>query len=140
MLEAGEDPLYVARRLIRFASEDVGLANSFALPQAVAAQQACHSIGMPECELALAQAVVYLAKSKKSNALYIGYGHVKADVRQYPNEPVPLHLRNAPTALMQELDYGKGYKYTPEFKNEEDAKQEYLPEKLLGRRYVRFEE
>ncbi len=140
MLEAGEDPLYVARRLIRFASEDVGLANSFALPQAVAAQQACHAIGMPECELALAQAVVYLAKSKKSNALYIGYGHVKEDVRQYPNEPVPLHLRNAPTALMQELDYGKGYKYTPEFKNEEDAKQEYLPEKLHGRRYVKFSE
>jgi putative ATPase len=139
MLEAGEDPLYVARRLIRFASEDVGLANSFALPQAVAAQQACHSIGMPECELALAQAVVYLAKSKKSNALYVGYGHVKDDVRQYPNEPVPIHLRNAPTKLMKNLGYGKDYKYTPKFDNPEDAKQEYLPEKLRGRKYVRFE-
>jgi len=140
MLEAGEDPLYVARRLVRFASEDVGLANSFALPQAVAAMQACHMIGMPECELALAQAVVYLAKSKKSNALYVGYGHVKDDVRQFPNEPVPIHLRNAPTKLMKTLGYGKGYKYTPDFANPDDAKQEYLPEKLRGRRYVKFEE
>jgi putative ATPase len=140
MLEAGEDPLYVARRLIRFASEDVGLANSFALPQAVAAQAACHAIGMPECELALAQAVVYLAKSKKSNALYVGYGHVKEDVRQFPNEPVPIHLRNAPTKLMKELGYGKDYKYTPDFEDKKDAKQEYLPEKLRGRTYVRFDD
>lgn len=139
MLEAGEDPLYVARRLVRFASEDVGLANSFALPQAVAAMQACHMIGMPECELALAQAVVYLAKSKKSNALYVGYGKVKDDVREFPNEPVPIHLRNAPTKLMKDLGYGKDYKYTPDFKNEEDAKQEYLPEKLRGRKYIKFE-
>ena len=139
MLEAGEDPLYVARRLVRFSSEDVGLANSFALPQAVAAHQACHMIGMPECELALAQAVVYLAKSKKSNALYVGYGHVKEDVRQFPNEPVPIHLRNAPTKLMKEIDYGKGYKYTPDFKDQEEAKQEdYLPEALRGRKYVDF--
>ncbi len=139
MLEAGEDPLYVARRLVRFASEDVGLANSFALPQAVAAMQACHMIGMPECELALAQAVVYLAKSKKSNALYVGYGHVKDDVRRFPNEPVPIHLRNAPTKLMKSLGYGKDYKYTPDFENPDDAKQEYLPEKLRGRRYVKFD-
>ncbi len=138
MLEAGEDPLYVARRLVRFASEDVGLANSFALPQAVAAHQACHMIGMPECELALAQAVVYLAKSKKSNALYVGYGHVKEDVRQFPNEPVPIHLRNAPTKLMKEIGYGKGYKYTPDFKDQEEAKQDYLPEALRGRKYVDF--
>lgn len=138
MLEAGEDPLYVARRLVRFASEDVGLANSFALPQAVAAHQACHMIGMPECELALAQAVVYLAKSKKSNALYVGYGHVKEDVRRFPNEPVPIHLRNAPTKLMKEIGYGKGYKYTPDFKDKEDAKQDYLPEALRGRKYVDF--
>lgn len=138
MLEAGEDPLYVARRLVRFSSEDVGLANSFALPQAVAAHQACHMIGMPECELALAQAVVYLAKSKKSNALYVGYGHVKEDVRQFPNEPVPIHLRNAPTKLMKEIDYGKGYKYTPDFKDQEEAKQDYLPEALRGRKYVDF--
>lgn len=139
MLEAGEDPLYVARRLVRFASEDVGLANSFALPQAIAVFQACQMLGMPECEVHLAQAVVYLAKSKKSNALYIGYDKVKEDVRNFPNEPVPLHLRNAPTKLMKALEYGKGYKYTPDFRNKEDAKQEYFPEKLKGRRYLGFE-
>ncbi len=136
MLEAGEDPLYVARRLVRFASEDVGLANSFALPQAVAAFQACQMLGMPECEVHLAQAVVYLAQSKKSNALYIGYGKAKEDVQQHPNEPVPLHLRNAPTKLMKELQYGKGYKYTPDFKSAKEAKQEYFPERLRGRRYI----
>ncbi len=140
MLEAGEDPLYVARRIVRFASEDVGLANSFALPQAVAAYQACQYIGMPECELALAQAVVYLAKSKKSNALYVGYGQVKRDIRETPNDPVPLHLRNAPTKLMKETGYGKGYKYTPDFGNPEDAAQDYLPERLRGRKYIRFGE
>lgn len=139
MLEAGEDPLYVARRLVRFASEDVGLANSFALPQAVAAYQACRYIGMPECELALAQAVVYLAKSKKSNALYVGYGEAKTDVSRYPGEGVPLHLRNAPTKLMKEVGYGQGYKYTPDFDTSEEAAQEYLPERLRGRKYVRFE-
>ena len=138
MLEAGEDPLFVARRLVRFASEDVGLANSFALPQAVSALEACKHIGMPECEMNLAQAVVYLAKSKKSNALYVAYGHVKEDIKRYPNEPVPLHLRNAPTKLMQNLDYGKGYKYTPDMKTAEEAKQEYLPERLCDRRYLRF--
>ena len=138
MLVAGEDPLYVARRLVRFASEDVGLANSFALPQAVSAFQACQMLGMPECEVHLAQAVVYLAKSKKSNALYIAYGKVKDDVARFPNEPVPLHLRNAPTRLMKELDYGKGYKYTPDFKDAELAKQEYLPEKLRGKKYIDF--
>lgn len=136
MLEAGEDPLYVARRLVRFASEDIGIANSFALPQAVAAFQACQMLGMPECEVHLAQAVVYLALSKKSNALYVAYGKAKDDVRSYPNEPVPLHLRNAPTKLMQELDYGKNYKYTPDFKSAEEAKQEYFPEKLKGRKYL----
>lgn len=136
MLEAGEDPLYVARRLVRFASEDVGIANSFALPQAVAAFQACQMLGMPECEVHLAQAVVYLALSKKSNALYTAYGAVKEDVRKFPNEPVPLHLRNAPTKLMKELDYSKGYKYTPDFKTAEEAKQEYFPERLKGRKYL----
>lgn len=138
MLEAGEDPLYIARRLIRFASEDVGLANSFALPQAVAAYEASKNIGMPECELALAQAVVYLAKSKKSNALYVGYGKVKDDIAQFPNEPVPLHLRNAPTKLMKEIGYGKDYKYTPDFKDAEEAKQAYFPDKLKGREYIHF--
>lgn len=136
MLEAGEDPLYVARRLVRFASEDIGVANSFALPQAVAAFQACQMLGMPECEVHLAQAVVYLALSKKSNALYVAYGKAKNDIEKFPNEPVPLHLRNAPTKLMQELEYGKGYKYTPDFKDVEEAKQEYFPERLRGRKYL----
>lgn len=140
MLEAGDDPLYVARRLIRFASEDIGIANSFALPQAVAALEACKHIGMPECEMNLAQAVVYLALSKKSNALYVGYGKVKEDIAKFPNEPVPIHLRNAPTKLMKNLGYGKGYKYTPNFENAEEAKQGYLPEKLIGRKYIKFEE
>lgn len=142
MLVAGEDPLYVGRRLVRFASEDVGMANSFALPQAIAALDACKHIGMPECELNLAQAVVYLAKSKKSNALYVGYGKVKEDIAQFPNEPVPMHLRNAPTKLMKDMGYGKDYKYTPDFtekslsENAEDVKQEYLPEKLRHRKYL----
>lgn len=136
MLEVGEDPLYVALRLIRFASEDVGLPNSLALPQAVAAYQACMYIGMPECELALAQVVAYLAKCKKSVALYEGYSAVKRDIQNLPDDPVPLHLRNAPTALMKDLGYGKDYKYTPQFDNPDDAKQTYLPEQLRGRRYL----
>jgi len=140
MLEAGEDPIYVARRLVRFASEDIGIANSFALPQAVAAFQACQMLGMPECEVHLAQAVTYLALSKKSNALYIAYGAAKEDVRKFPNEPVPLHLRNAPTKLMKELEYGKNYKYTPDFTDAEEAKQEYFPERLKGRRYLEIKE
>ncbi len=136
MLEAGEDPLYVARRLVRFASEDIGIANSFALPQAVAAFQACQMLGMPECEVHLAQAVTYLALSKKSNALYVAYGAAKEDVHNFPNEPVPLHLRNASTKLMKELDYSKGYKYTPDYKTAKEAKQEYFPERLKGRKYL----
>ncbi len=136
MLEAGEDPLYIARRLVRFASEDVGIGNSFALPQAVAAYQAAQYIGMPECSVNLAQAVVYLAQSKKSNALYTAYSKVKADIAAFPNESVPLYLRNAPTTFMQDLGYGKGYKYTPEFKNPAAAAQDYLPEKLRGRKYL----
>lgn len=136
MLEGGEDPLYVARRLIRFASEDIGIANSFALDQAVSAYQACHFIGMPECAVNLAQAVVYMAKSKKSNALYVAYGKAKLDVNNFPNEPVPLHLRNAPTKLMDELGYGKDYKYTPDFENPEDAKQQYMPDKLKHKKYL----
>ncbi len=136
MLEAGEDPLYIARRLIRFASEDIGVANSLALPQAIAAYEACHYIGVPECNVNLAQAVVYMAKSKKSNALYRAYLQVQEDIKNMPNEPVPLHLRNAPTKLMKELNYGKGYKYTPEYKNKKEAAQDYLPEKLKGRKYL----
>jgi putative ATPase len=136
MLESGEDPLYIARRLIRFASEDIGIANSLALPQAVAAYQACHFIGMPECGVNLAQAVVYMAKSKKSNALYVAYQNVQNDIRNFPSDPVPLHIRNAPTKLMKELGYGEGYKYTPNFKNEEEAKQDYLPERLKNKKYL----
>lgn len=139
MLEAGEDPLYIARRLIRFASEDIGLANSFALPQAIAAYQACHYIGMPECKVNLAQAVVYMAKSKKSAALYKAYQEVKNDINMMPNEPVPLHLRNAPTKFMKNAGYGKGYKYTPEYNDQKEAKQEYLPKKLKGRTYLPFD-
>ncbi len=136
MLEAGEDPLYIARRLIRFASEDIGIANSFALPQAVSALQACQMLGMPECEMNLAQVVAYLALSKKSNALYTAYNKVKEDVKRFPNEPVPLHLRNASTKLMQEIGYGKEYKYTPDFSDKKLAQQEYLPKKLRGKKYL----
>ncbi|MFH1667414.1 MAG: replication-associated recombination protein A [Candidatus Komeilibacteria bacterium] len=134
MLEAGEKPLYVARRLIRFASEDIGMANSQALVQAVAAYEACHYIGMPECELALAQAVVYMSKCKKSNELYVAYGKVKKDVKETMHLPVPLHIRNAETKLMEDIGYGKGYKYSPDHDYEED--QTYLPEKLKNRKYL----
>ncbi|MCX6763745.1 MAG: replication-associated recombination protein A [Candidatus Moranbacteria bacterium] len=135
MLEAGEDPLYIARRLIRFASEDVGLANSFALDQAVAAYNACHYIGMPECNVVLAQAVVYMAKCKKSNDLYTAYQKAAEDVKKYGNLPVPFHIRNAPTDLMKDLGYGKNYKYSPNFGYKE--KQAYLPDEIKGRRYLR---
>lgn len=136
MLEGGEDPLYVARRLVRFASEDIGLAEPNALVQAVAAYQASHLLGMPECNVTLAQCVAYLAKAPKSNALYTAYNAVKDDILHMPNEPVPLHLRNAPTKLMKELGYGKGYKYTPKFNTTEAAKQDYLPESLKGKKYL----
>jgi len=134
MLEAGEDPLYIARRIVRFASEDIGLANSQALEQAVAAYQACHFIGMPECNVILAQAVVYMAKCKKSNNLYLAYEKAAEDVRKYGNLPVPLHIRNAPTKLMEDLEYGKGYKYSPDYNYEE--KQEYLPKELKDKKYL----
>ncbi len=136
MLEGGEDPLYIARRIVRFASEDIGLANSFALPQATAAYDACRFIGMPECSVHLAQAVVYMAQSKKSIALYAGYTEAVRDVREKGNIPVPLHLRNAPTQLMRDLDYGKDYKYTPLATEEENATQEFLPKKLRNKKYI----
>ncbi len=135
MLEAGEDPLYVARRLVRFASEDVGLANSRALEQAVSSFRACQFIGMPECNVVLAQAVVYLSKCKKSNDLYTAYGKAAGDVREYGNLPVPAHIRNAPTKLMKDLGYGKGYKYGPDHNYKE--KQDYMPDKLRDRRYFK---
>jgi putative ATPase len=133
MLEGGADPIYIARRVVRFASEDIGMANSEALVQAVAAFQACHWIGMPECTVHLAQAVVYCAKSKKSNLLYTAYGKAAEDARSTSHLGVPLHIRNAPTKLMKELNYGKGYKYNPDYS--EPVDQEYLPEELRGRDY-----
>ncbi len=137
MLEAGEDPLYVARRLVRFASEDIGLADPNALTQAVAAFQAAHQIGMPECNVILAQCVAYLALAPKSNELYLAYGRVQRDIRELPAEPVPIHLRNAPTSLMKDLGYGKEYKYTPDDENPGEATQDYLPERLKGKKYLR---
>lgn len=134
MLEAGEDPLFIARRIVRFASEDIGLANSQALEQAVAVYQACHFIGMPECNVILAQAVVYMAKCKKSNKLYKAFNEVTKDIQQYGNLPVPLHLRNAPTKLMKNIGYGKDYKYSPEHDYKED--QTYLPDKLKNKKYL----
>ncbi len=134
MLEAGEDPMYVVRRLIRFASEDIGLANSKALEQAVAVYHACHFVGIPECDVILAQLVVYLAKCKKSNELYIAYQKVKKDIKEFGNLNIPLHLRNAPTKLMEDFGYAKGYKYSPDYNYQE--KQEYMPNRLKGRKYL----
>ena len=134
MLEAGEDPLYVARRVIRFASEDVGLADPRALEQAVAAYQACHFLGMPECMVHLTQAVVYMSLAPKSNALYAAYEHAKSDAVKQLAEPVPLVIRNAPTRLMQELDYGKGYQYAHDAPDKLTTIQ-CLPDSLLGRVY-----
>ena len=134
MLAAGEDPLYIARRMVRFASEDVGNADPYALSVAVDAMEAFKFIGQPEGELALAQAAVYLATAPKSNSIYTAYGRVKEAVRNGGALPVPLHIRNAPTALMKELGYGKDYKYAHDYK-EEYVYQEYLPEKLEGRHF-----
>lgn len=134
MLEGGEDPLYVARRLVRFASEDVGLADPRALELAVAAYQACHFIGMPECSVHLTEAVVYLSLASKSNALYIAYEKAKKDALETVAEPVPLVIRNAPTKLMKELDYGKGYQYAHNLESKM-ANMECLPDNLAGREY-----
>ncbi|HID95031.1 MAG TPA: replication-associated recombination protein A [Candidatus Latescibacteria bacterium] len=134
MLEAGEDPLYVARRMIRFASEDIGNADPRALSVAIAAKDAFHFLGHPEGELALAQAAVYLATAPKSNAIYVAYEKVKEEVQKTQNLPVPLHIRNAPTKLMTDLGYGRGYKYPHNFKGGYVV-QDYLPENLKGRRY-----
>ena len=131
MLAAGEDPLYIARRMIRFASEDIGNADPQALVVAVAAQQAFHFIGLPEGELALAQAAVYLATAPKSNALYVGYGKVKNTINTKGYLPVPLHIRNAPTKLMKDLNYGKDYKYAHDYE-ESYVPQDYLPEEIKG--------
>ena len=134
MLEAGEDPLYIARRIVRFASEDVGLAEPSALNMAVSAYQACHFIGMPECSVNLAQAVIHMSIVPKSNAVDVAYMSAKNDALHSMAEPVPLHLRNAPTKLMRELDYGKGYKYAHDFDGH-ITEMECLPENLRGREY-----
>ncbi|MBI4216841.1 MAG: replication-associated recombination protein A [Chloroflexi bacterium] len=134
MLEAGEDPLYIVRRLVRFASEDVGMADPQALVVAMAAQQAAHFIGMPEADLALAQAVVYLATAPKSNSLYRAYGQAKEEVRQSGPLPVPLHIRNPVTPLMKGLGYGQGYQY-PHDHPGHLVQQDYLPPNLQGRRF-----
>jgi putative ATPase len=134
MLAAGEDPLYLARRMIRFASEDVGLADPQALPQAIAAWESYHRLGSPEGELALAQAAVYLALAPKSNALYRGYGEARRTVEERPADPVPLVIRNAPTRLMKGLDYGKGYVYAHDTE-EGVGGLDCLPESLAGARF-----
>lgn len=136
MLEAGEDPLYVARRLVRFASEDIGMADSRALELAVSAYQACHFIGMPECDVTLTHAVVYLSLAPKSNALYVAYGKAKRDAAEMLAEPVPLHIRNAPTKLMKELHYGEGYQYAHDT-SDKLTDMQCLPDTLLTRRYYR---
>ena len=134
MLEAGEDPLYVARRVVRMAVEDIGLAEPNALALCMAARDAVDFIGMPEGNLALAQAVVYLALAPKSNALYAAYSQVQTDVERTAAEPVPLHLRNAPTGLMKHLGYGKGYQYAHDLENKV-ADMQCLPDNLKDRVY-----
>jgi putative ATPase len=135
MLEGGADPLYIARRVLRFASEDIGMANSEAMIQANAAYDACHKIGYPECTVHLAQAVVYCAKSTKSNLLYKAYQAAAEDARNTSRLGVPIHLRNAPTKFMKNIGYGKDYKYNPDY--EEPVEQEYLPKELKGRKYLK---
>ncbi len=134
MLEAGEEPLYIARRIVRFASEDVGLADTKALEIAVAAYQACHFIGMPECTVHLTQAVVYMSLAPKSNSLYIAYEMAKRDAVEHIAEPVPLHLRNATTSLMKDLNYGKGYQYAHDTADKV-TDMTCLPESLHGKKY-----
>jgi putative ATPase len=134
MLEAGEDPLYIARRMVRFASEDIGMADPQALVVAMAAQQAVHFIGRPEGDLALAQAAIYLAMAPKSNSVYRAYGAAREAVANTRNEPVPLHLRNAPTHLMRDLGYGQGYKYAHDYEGGY-VEQQGLPENLQGTRF-----
>lgn len=134
MLEAGEDPLYVARRLVRFASEDIGMADSRALEICVAVYQACHFLGMPECNVHLTHAVTYLSLSPKSNALYMAYGAAKEDAVHMLSEPVPLQIRNAPTSLMKDLHYGEGYQYAHDTQ-EKLTNMECMLESLKGREY-----
>jgi putative ATPase len=134
MLEAGEDPLYIARRLVRFASEDIGMADPQALVIAMAAQQAVHFIGMPEGNLALAEAAVYLSTAPKSNSLYRAYSQVQEEVKQGTAESVPLHLRNPVTPLMKDMGYGRGYKYAHNYPGH-FVPQQNLPDSLQGRHF-----
>ena len=136
MIEAGEDPLYVARRMVRFASEDIGLADPQALKVALSSMEAYHFIGLPEGELALAEAAVYLAIAPKSNALYLAYDRARKDVKEKGALPVPLAIRNAPTELMKEMGYGQGYKYANDFP-EGIVEQNYFPQELGARFYYR---
>jgi putative ATPase len=136
MLDAGEDPLYVARRLVRFASEDVGNADPTALRLTLDAKEAYHFLGTPEGELALAQATCYLALAPKSNAVYAAWNAVRQDIQEQPAEPVPLHLRNAPTGLMSNLGYGRDYQYAHDAPDAQ-VSQEHLPDALRGRVYYR---
>ncbi|KAF9290128.1 Werner helicase interacting protein 1 [Linnemannia elongata] len=136
MLVSGEEPLYIARRLIRMASEDIGMADSAALPLAVSTYQACQMIGMPECDVNLAHCVAYMAKAKKSVDVYYAYGQVKQTVSEEFAYPVPIHLRNAPTTLMKEMGYGDGYKYNPLYPEGTKVDQEYLPRGLKKRKFM----
>ncbi|MGC1130224.1 MAG: hypothetical protein WA875_11745, partial [Candidatus Acidiferrales bacterium] len=136
MLESGEDPLFLARRMVRMASEDIGLAEPGALAVTIAAKEAFEFIGPPEGNLALAQAAVYLSLAPKSNALYVGYGEVAEDLQRTIAEPVPLHLRNAVTGMMKNIGYGKGYQYAHDAE-EKVTDMTCLPESLLGRKYFR---
>lgn len=136
MLEGGENPLYIARRLIRFASEDIGMADSGALQVAIGAYQACHFNGMPECDVNLAHAVTYLSMAPKSNALYAACEEAKKDIRTRRTDPVPLQICNAPTKLMEELAYGKGYEYAHDYENKL-TRMQCLPDALADRRYYR---
>lgn len=136
MLEGGEDPLFLARRIVRMSTEDIGLGDPRALQITIAAQQAMHFLGMPEGALALAEAVTYLCLAPKSNAVYVAFKAAMADVKETRNDPVPLHLRNAPTKLMKELGYGAGYRYAHDFEGAQ-VDQEHLPDSLRGRVYYR---
>jgi putative ATPase len=136
MLEGGEDPVYIARRMVRFASEDIGLADTRALQIALNATEAVRLVGLPECKLALAEAAVYLSVAPKSNALYTAYSAVEADIQKTSNDPPPLSIRNAPTKLMKDLGYGKGYQYAHDLEDKV-ADMECLPDSLAGRKYYR---
>ena len=135
MINAGEDPLFIARRLVVLASEDVGMADPHALPMAIATMQAVDFVGLPEARINLAHCAVYLALAKKSNASYIGFNNAMSDVEDTLNEPIPKHMLNAPTGLMKKLGYGKGYKYAHDFTEEDLKNERYLPDRLKDKKY-----